>query len=153
MNGLSYPLSVTRGRFLRYPGEKSSIDASLELLISTPLSAFSCDPDYGFVLNNLKFEVVNEAEGVIANFSPESNYSGLTGEIYDRKISGTSKSLNTFAEYLKKSVEKYEKRISNVRVSMTYIRAERKVAIVVKGTLAGSEEPYEYTTAVSLWNK
>ena len=153
MNGLSYPLSVKHGSFLRYADEKSSLDASLELLVSTPVSAFHCDPGYGFVLNNLRFEVVNEAEGVIADFSPESNSSALAGEIYDRKISGTSKSINTFAEYLKEAIEKYERRIENVKVSMTYLRAERKVAIVVKGTLAGRDVPYEYSTAINLWNK
>ena len=152
MNGLSCPLTISGGRFRRYADEKSSIDAGIELLVTTPVSAFCCDPDFGFVLNNLRFEVVNEAEGVISNSDPSSKFSGLEGEIYDRKISGTSKSLNTFAEYLKQAINKYEKRLTNVRVSMTYIRLERKVAVVVKGVLASRDTSYEYSTTITLWN-
>ena len=75
-----------------------------------------------------------------------------TTELYEKKISGSSKNLNTFAAELKESIRKYEKRLQNPTVSMTYIREERLIYVTVKGIIAVSGEKYQYTTTIRIWN-
>ena len=72
--------------------------------------------------------------------------------IYDKKISGSSKSINTFAAELKLAIEEYEKRLENIAVSMTYIREERQIYITVKGVLAETKEDYVYNQIIKVWN-
>ena len=76
---------------------------------------------------------------------------GLQG-IYDKKISGSSKSINTFASELKDAVIKYEHRLEEVSVSMTYIREERQIYITVKGVIVSTKENYVYKQTIRVWN-
>jgi predicted component of type VI protein secretion system len=72
--------------------------------------------------------------------------------IYDKKISGSSKSINTFASELKDAVIKYEHRLEEVSVSMTYIREERQIYITVKGVIVSTKENYVYKQTIKVWN-
>ena len=72
--------------------------------------------------------------------------------IYDKKISGSSKSINTFAAELKAAIEKYETRLENIAVAMTYIREERQIYITVKGIIADTKEEYIYNQTIRVWN-
>jgi predicted component of type VI protein secretion system len=123
---------------------------SLQLLLTT--SCYSCpaDPHFGFILNNLRFEIFNKKEGVVYNSGESDDVHGLMG-MYDKKISGSSKNLNTFAAELKEVVVSYEKRLRDVAVTMTYIREERLVYVTVKGTVISTSEPYTYTSTISVW--
>ena len=73
-------------------------------------------------------------------------------DIYNMKISGSSKSINTFAAELKTAIEKYEPRLENVTVAMTYIREERQIYITVKGTIVDTKEDYAYNQTIRVWN-
>ena len=127
---------------------KEAVDAFLELLLSTPCGSCVCDPNFGFVFNNLKFEIFNEKEGVIYHAETE----GITSDLYDKKVSGTSKSVNTFATELKKAIEQYEKRLTDVTVSMTYKKNLKKIQINIEGVLVENQESYHYSTHIDLWN-
>lgn len=107
------------------------------------------DPQFGFIFNNLKFEIFNEKEGVIYDSTPQESPSP---NLYDKKISGNSKNINTFAIDLKKAIEQYEKRLSHVSVSMTYLKSQRIIQIIVEGILIETGEVYKYTTSIRLWN-
>ena len=72
--------------------------------------------------------------------------------IYDKKISGSSKSINTFAAELKEMIEEYEKRLENIAVSMTYIREERQIYITVKANFVDTKEEYVYNQNIKVWN-
>jgi predicted component of type VI protein secretion system len=72
--------------------------------------------------------------------------------LYELKISGSSKNLNTFASELKDAITKYEKRLTDVAVSMTYIREERRIYISVKGVIPSTMERYQFTTTINIWN-
>ena len=130
---------------------KKSIDASITLILSTPLFSTPADPQFGFVFNNLRFEMFNENEGVVYDSGDTDYMDGLQG-IYDKKISGSSKSVNTFASELKDSVIKYEPRLEDVAVSMTYIREERQIYITIKGVIASIKENYVYKQTIRVWN-
>ena len=130
---------------------KKSIDASITLILSTPLFSTPADPQFGFVFNNLRFEMFNENEGVVYDSGDTDYMDGLQG-IYDKKISGSSKSVNTCASELKDSVIKYEPRLEDVAVSMTYIREERQIYITIKGVIASIKENYVYKQTIRVWN-
>ena len=125
------PLQIEKGQLTQAKNPKEAIDAFIELLLTTPCQSCVADRQFGFIFNNLKFEIFNENEGVIYNSATEEEDLRL----YDKKISGSSKSVNTFAIELKNSIETYEKRLTNVSVTMSYIKNLKKIHVNIEGTL------------------
>lgn len=142
------PLRIEKGQLARAKNTKEAIDTFIELLLSTPCQSCVADRSFGFIFNNLKFEIFNENEGVIYNSATEEEDLGL----YDKKVSGSSKSVNTFAIELKKAIETYEKRLTNVSVTMTYVKNLKKIHVNIEGTLQETNEAYKYTTSLNIWN-
>ncbi len=147
---LSIPLKVTKKGLDREENLKTSIDEALYLLLTSPRYNNVSDPQYGFVFNNMRFEIFDEHEGVVYN-SGDTIYEYGNKGLYNKKISGSSKNMNTFAAELKAVVKQYEKRISNVAVTMTYIREERKIYITVKGIVVKTKEEYVFTYTMKVW--
>jgi hypothetical protein len=88
---------------------KQAIDQMLTLLLGTPCYSSVADPQFGFVFNNMRFEIFNENEGVVYNSSESTSiFEGQEG-LYNKKITGSSKNLNTFAAELKDTIMRYEK--------------------------------------------
>ena len=142
------PLQIEKGQLTQAKNPKEAIDAFIELLLTTPCQSCVADRQFGFIFNNLKFEIFNENEGVIYNSATEEEDLRL----YDKKISGSSKSVNTFAIELKNSIETYEKRLTNVSVTMSYIKNLKKIYVNIEGTLLETNEAYKYTTSLNIWN-
>ena len=105
---------------------------------------------YGFVFNNMRFEIFDEHEGVIYN-SGDTIYENGMQDLYTKKISGSSKNMNTFAAELKEAVKLYEKRLDDISVTMTYIREERLIYITIKGTIVSTKEDYVFTNTLRVW--
>lgn len=147
---IQIPMNVNGRGLVREEDIKKSIDSSLNLLLSTSQYSTPSAPQFGFVFMNLRFEIFNEGEGVVYNSDATKDIHGLSG-LYDKKVSGTSKNLNTFAAELKEAVNKYEKRLDNVATTMTYIREERQIYITIKGIIISTNEPYTYTSTISVW--
>ena len=141
MLALKIPFGIDRGGFEREKSGKHSIDSFLDMLISTAKGTFIADPDFGFVLNNLKFENFNEKSGVI------------DGEInpYNLKISGNSKNSDTFAYELCDEIKRYEKRINSPFVEMSYISKRRLILINITAVLPETKEEYKYSTVIKIW--
>ena len=150
MTSISIPLQLTPKGIQRDDNQKRSIDAAINLIITTERFGTPADPQYGFVFNNLRFEMFNENEGVVFD-SGDTNTMNYIQGIYDKKISGSSKSINTFAAELKAAITKYEPRLTDISASMTYIREERQIYITVKGTIVGTGEDYTYNQTVRIW--
>ena len=158
MGYISIPLKLQRhgnnetgvSRLQREDKEKKSIDEAINLLLTTHQFSTPADPEYGFVFINLRFEIFNESEGVVYNSGDETDIHGLSG-LYDKKISGSSKNMNTFAAELKETLSIYEKRLENISVAMTYIRENRVIYITVKATIISTQEPYTFTTTINVW--
>lgn len=112
-----------------------AVTGYLNLLVGTTRYITAADPEFGFVFNNLKFENVNEKEGVV----------------YNRKLSGSSKNLNTYAAELQQAISRYEQRLKDVKVSMTYIREEKRIYTTVNAVMAATQKPYQYSTAIKVW--
>ncbi|MBQ8989878.1 MAG: hypothetical protein IJ067_09325 [Prevotella sp.] len=147
---LSIPLNITPKGLEREEDIKRAVDQTIQLLLTTGQYSTPVDPQFGFVFNNLRFEMFNENEGVVFN-SGDTNSSLIQG-VYDKKISGSSKSINTFASELKEAITKYEKRLEGITVSMTYIREERQIYITVKGTIVSTKENYVFKQIFRVWN-
>ena len=143
------PLQVTNGRLAYSPNPSMTIDAFIGLLLGAPGGGCSGGPEGGCVVGKLRFGKINEKEGVIYDLSPQDD---STSRLYDKKVSGNSKNLNTFAVDLKKAIEQYENRLTEVSVSMTYLKSQRLIQIVVEGRLVETNAPYKYTTSINLWN-
>ena len=151
MTNISIPLLLTPKGLQREDGLKRSIDANLYLIITTERFSTPADPQFGFVFNNLRFEMFNENEGVVFDSGDTESMSNLQGA-YDKKISGSSKSVNTFAAELKAAITKYEERLEKISVSMAYIREERQIYITVKGIIVSTKEDYIYDQIIRVWN-
>lgn len=150
MSYLTIPLDIKAQRLRREENIKQSIDESLNLILTTPQYTTPADLQFGFVFFNLRFEILNENEGVVYNSEEGDEVHGITG-LYDRKISGSSRNLNTFAAELKDVINTYEKRLGDVTATMTYIREERRIYVTVKGVILSTKEPYTYTTTIKVW--
>jgi hypothetical protein len=151
MTSISIPLQLTNKGLRCIDKQKSSIDTVIRLIITTERFSTPADPQFGFVFNNLRFEMFNENEGVVFDSGDTDTMSNIQN-IYDKKISGSSKSINTFAAELKAVIEKYEKRLENIAVSMTYIREERQIYITVKGVIISTKKEYVYNQTIKVWN-
>lgn len=143
---IGIPLTLQKGRLKKNTDLKTAIDAHIELLLSTPEGGCVADPEFGFVFNNLRFEIFDENEGVVLNSEAEHSL------LYEKKISGTSRNVNTFAVELKRQIEKYEQRLTEVQVTMSYIREHRKIYITVRGTISEMQAEYQYQTSLNVWN-
>ena len=148
---IGMPLQLTEKGLQREDSLKRSIDTNLYLIITTERFSSPADPMFGFVFNNLRFEMFNENEGVVFDSGDTETMSNIQGA-YDKKISGSSKSINTFASELKTVISKYEERLEKVSVSMTYIREERQIYITVKGVIVSTKEDYIYDQIIKVWN-
>jgi len=147
---IAIPLEVKKTGLARQQNLKKAIDESLYMLLTTPRYNNIGDPQYGFVFNNMRFEIFDEHEGVIYN-SGDTIYESGIQDLYNKKISGSSKNMNTFAAELKEVVKMYEKRLDDVAVTMTYIREERLIYITVKGIISSTKEEYVFTNTLRVW--
>lgn len=131
----------------------ASVNNFIDLIIATPKGAFVCDPNFGFTFTNLRFEIFNELEERINKSDLSAYETSDEVESYGKKISGSSKNSNTFAKDLQSAIERYEPRLENVEVTMSYIKVEKLVKIHIKANLLPNGEEYAYETSIGAWNK
>ena len=146
------PLRIDKGKLQKFTDPILSINNFLDLLINTPCGSTPCDTAFGFIFNNLRFEIFDENEGVVFDSKDILHDKNDSSNLYNKKISGTSKSINAFAQILKKSIVDYEKRLTNVNVSMTYVRETRLIYITVKGYIPAIDKEYTYHNNIKIWN-
>ncbi len=142
MLSLSLPLRIEREGLGRESNPKRAVTSFIHLLITTHLGDALCDGRFGFLLNNLKFQNFDESNGVVF---------GQTGR-FGKKISGSSRNIDTFAAELRDTITAYETRLKDVSVSMTYTRIEKVIYVTVKGVIVETEEDFQYDTTIKVWN-
>lgn len=150
MNFLSIPLQITDKGFLREESLDKSIDEAIAMLLQTPYYSCSADPQYGFVFKNLRFEIFNEHDGTINK--PLMEFSPREQRLYNMKVSGSSKNINTFASELKEAVIRNEPRLSEVNATLTYVRTEKRIYVTIKGIITETGKEYQYQTTIKIWN-
>ena len=150
---LRLPLEVKQGRLATLDKVEQSIASFIEQIINTPLGSCPADLNFGFLLSALRFEIINEKEGVVYNTMHNSKNESTTAlSRYAKKISGSSKNLNTFAQELSNSISLSEPRLKDVNVSMLYLREEHNLYIVVNAVIVATNKDFEYKTSIKVWN-
>lgn len=147
---IAIPLEIKEKRVARELSVTRSIDRNIELLLQTPRWGCVADARYGFVFKNLRFEAFNEKEGTVGG--ADNGKSSPIAELYKKKVSGSSKNINTFAAELQKAIEKYEPRLTDASATLTYVREEKTIYVTVGGKLTGTDEKYRYETTIRIWN-
>ena len=150
MENLVSPLEIIMGGISRTDNIKESINSFLEILLTSACGDCCIDPEFGFIFNNMRFEIFNEREGTIYNSTTSETVE--EDELYTKKISGNSRNLNTFATDLKEVIMKYEHRLADVAATMSYVRDERKIYITVTGIIIDTKEKYKYDTTLKIWS-
>ena len=150
MSYLSIPLQITEKGLLREEHLDKSIDMAIAMLLQTPYYGSPADPQYGFVFKNLRFEIFNENDGTIEE--PQESLSPQDHRLYEIKVSGSSKNINTFAAELKEAIVRNEPRLSDVSATLIYVREEKKIYVTVKGVITETGKEYQYQTTIKIWN-
>lgn len=73
-------------------------------------------------------------------------------DIYNKKVAGTSKNINTFASELKAIINKYEPRLTDISVSMKYYQRIHNIEVMISGIIAETQQEYNYQTSIKIWN-
>lgn len=128
---------------------KKSVDSFIALLLSSKKHSCIADDDFGFIFENLRYENIDPNRGLFIN---NDDNLILRSSIYDKKINGTGKNVNSFAKEIKNSIEKYEKRLENVEISIDFQQKGKIVCIMVNGILCDHRNtPYSYEFKINIW--
>lgn len=148
MGYLKIPLEISKGRVDTIADEKESIDKYLAMFLNTSKWSVAADPEYGFEFVGLRFEIFDENSGTVYNSDTDSGRNPL----YKKKISGSSKNMDTFASDLNSALREYEPRLRDLTTNMTYIRESKVIIIFIRGTMVKTGKPYEYTNILKVWS-
>ena len=153
---------VKRPLIMKYPvtvpeknGLKPSIDAFLDMLITSAKGSFEADMDFGFSLEDCRFEVYDPEIGLFNN--PQRNdkkdlIGAIEDPMYKYKISGSSINTQTFARDLQETIVQYERRLKNVEVNMEFVALGTVLVVSVNGIIDdGYDTPYTYISRIRIW--
>ena len=140
---------------LKQDGMKRSIDAFLDLLITSGKDSFKADEDFGFSLEDYRFEIYSPETGTFHQ-TQRKRRKDLIGSIEDPmhkyKIVGSSINTYTFAEHLRDTIVQYEQRLKNVEVGMEFAMRGTVLLISVTGIIDdGYETPYTFLRKIKIW--
>lgn len=151
---------------LRYPivelddtKVKESIDAFLKLLISSNKYDSIADEDFGFCLEDFRYEAFSSDQAKfleidVAPTDPTENTKlyEIKSPLYTKRLIGNSKNADTFARELKKSIERYERRLKDVTVNMDFQKNARIIHIIITGIIDNvSNTQYYNEFNVEVW--
>lgn len=139
---ITIPLQLNEGKLDKTVDEKESIEQFLKLLIYSHLGSFVADREFGFSLMNHRFDVID------TNVNTFWERFTIPADV-KKEIKGDSDNDNTFANDLKKSIEKYEHRLKEVSVEnpiITFENNKMKTIFNIKGKLNGECIPFDIET-------
>ncbi len=151
---------------LRYPivelddsNLKGSIDAFLKLLISSNKYDSIADDEFGFCLEDFRYEAFSSEKARFlatapAMSDPTENVDlrEIKNPLYAKRLIGNSKNVDTFARELKMSIERYEKRLKEVTVNMDFQKNARIIHIIVTGRIDNAANTTYYNEFnVEVW--
>ena len=151
---------------LRYPivdlddsGIKAYIDHFLKLLISSNKYDSIADEDFGFCLEDFRYEGFSseqakflEREGIVRDKSENTSLADIKSPLYAKRLVGNSKNADTFARELKMSIERYEKRLKEVAVNMDFQKNARIIHIIITGKIDNASNTQYYNEFnVEVW--
>lgn len=136
-------------------GFKKSIDQFLDMMISSGRNSFKADDDFGFSLEDFRFEIYNPNLGVFNNperFEKKDLIGSIEDPLHSYKIAGSSINTGNFANHLKKTITEYETRLRNVEVNTEFIANGSILVVAVKGIVNdGYNTPYTHFIKIRIW--
>lgn len=153
---------VRRPLIMKYPvtlpdkdGMKTSIDVFIDLLLTSNKDSFKADDDFGFSLEDYRFEIYNPEIGLFHGRG-NSNQKGIIDSIedpmYKCTITGSSVNAGNFATDLRNTIVKYEKRLKNVEVGMDFMAQGSILLVSVSGIIDdGYDTPYTFLRKIRIW--
>lgn len=158
---------LLRNPFLaRYPlysikptDTKASIDAFLNLLISSNKYNCIADDEFGFCLEDFRYEAFSterakflETKSMPKDPTENSFLREIYSPLYAKRLVGNSKNADTFARELKLNIERYEKRLKDVNVTMDFQMRGRIIHIIVNGNINDQTNAfYRYEKNIEVW--
>ena len=151
---------------MRYPivdldanSTKESIDAFLKLLISSNKYDSIADEEFGFCLEDFRYEGFSsdqakflERNPVVRDAQENAMLAEIKSPLYSKRLIGNSKNSDTFARELKLSIERYEKRLKDVSVNMDFQKNARIIHIIVTGKIDNATNALYYNEFnVEVW--
>lgn len=130
---------------------KESIDSFIQLLIRSNKYDSIADDDFGFCLEDFRYESFSSEVGEFLVSHPVArdkdenvHLSEITNPLYAKKLIGNSKRPDTFARELKFSIEKYERRLREVAVNMDFQKNGRIIHVIVTGKMNNAANTIYY---------
>lgn len=134
---------------------KKSINAFLDLLIGSSLGSFKADDDFGFSLEDFRFEIYSPETGTFHHIERKKRkdiIESIEDPIHSYKIIGSSINTETFAIHLKDAIVRYEQRIKNVEVGIEFLMRGTILLVNVTGIIDdGYDTPYNYFNKIKIW--
>lgn len=137
---------------------KDSIDKFLKLLISSNKYDSIADQDFGFCLEDFRYEAFSPDNARFIPRSPIIDHTenvelkDIRNPLYSKNIIGDSKRADTFARELKLSIERYERRLKDVSITMSFQRNARIIHIIITGKINNElNTPYYNEFNVEVW--
>jgi len=150
---LRYPIVDFDGNNL-----KASIDAFLQLLIASNKYDSIADEEFGFCLEDFRFESFDlEKAKFHENFpvrdaTENTELRVIRDSLYSKRLIGSSKNADTFARELKNCIERYERRLKEVSVSMDFQQYGKVIHIIVTGKINNPSNAIYYNEFnVDVW--
>ena len=138
---------------------KSSIDAFLQLLIASNKYDSIADQEFGFCLEDFRFEGFSldraeflQRKTAVLDKSENSELAEIRSSLYAKRLVGSSKNSDTFARELKKSIERYERRLRDVQVSMDFQKNGNIIHVIVTGKINNTANTIYYNEfTIDVW--
>ena len=121
---------------------KESIDNFLKFLISSNKYDSIADEDLGFCLEDFRYEGFSSESGQFLerkqppkDKTENTMLSEIRDPLYNKRLIGNSKRSETFARELKMCIERYERRLRDVAVTMDFQKNGRLIHVIVTGVI------------------
>ena len=121
---------------------KASIDAFLKFLISSNKYDSIADQNFGFCLEDFRYEGFSSEQGKFLNRpaavrdkNENAQLREIRNPLYSKRLVGNSRSNDTFARELKTCIERYERRLKEVSVTMDFQKNGRLIHVIVTGKM------------------
>ena len=121
---------------------KESIDAFLKFLISSNKYDSIADEELGFCLEDFRYEGFSSENGQFLerkqlpkDKTENTMLSEIRDPLYAKRLVGNSKRSDTFARELKTCIERYERRLRDVAVTMDFQKNGRLIHVIVTGVI------------------
>ena len=142
MSGLKVPFKLSCSNVYEENVSKnieSSIKGFLTLLMDSANGSFKPDYDFGFTLKNTRFE----------NSSTDDS-------INKKKLAGISSNINAYAYELKEAIRKYEPRLLDPLVEMTFTKRYHLIVLKISGKYkddVGDIVDFQETKRFHIWSR